>query len=59
MTAVGYNVWKYCYVEKIGELWYICYPDCTKAYHQGYKTQGWATRVLNELILHMDSRNDL
>lgn len=38
-----------CYVENINGLWYIMWPDCSKAWSQGYKTQVWATRTLNWL----------
>jgi hypothetical protein len=39
-----------CYVEKNENgLWYICWPDCTRAWSQGYKTRSWATRTLNFL----------
>lgn len=38
-----------CYIEKIGELWYICYPDCTKAWIIGYRSQQAATTVLKWL----------
>ncbi len=38
-----------CYIENINGLWYIMWPDCTKAWDKGYKTLGWATRTLNWL----------
>jgi hypothetical protein len=38
-----------CYIEYVNGLWYIKWPDCTKAWDQGYKTRGWATRTLRWL----------
>lgn len=39
-----------CYIEKLNdERWYIMWPDCTKAWSQGYESRSWAVRVLNQL----------
>lgn len=39
-----------CFIEQYpNSLWYIVYPDGTKAWRQGYKTNSWASRVLNWL----------
>ena len=44
------NQYKFCHIEQMNNgLWYIMWPDCTKAWDQGYKTSGWATRTLNFL----------
>lgn len=37
------------HIECINNLWYICNPDTTIAWNQGFKTRGWATRTLNWL----------
>lgn len=43
-------IYRQCYVEQHENgLWYVMYPDCTRAFHNGYKTKGWATRTLNWL----------
>jgi hypothetical protein len=42
-------MYKSCYIESINGRWYIMWPDCTKAWDQGYKTRGWAVRMLNYL----------
>ena len=36
-----------CHIENINGSWYILWPDSTKAWPHGYKTRGWATRILN------------
>jgi len=39
-----------CYIERLYDgLWYIMWPDGTKAWGQGYKTRAWAVRVLNNV----------
>lgn len=39
-----------CHIEKLNDdRWYIIWPDCTKAWDQGYKSRGWAVRTLNWL----------
>jgi len=38
-----------CYIENINGFWFIMWPDCTRAWDQGYKTLGWAKRTLNWL----------
>jgi hypothetical protein len=44
-------MYRYCHIEQMGDgLWYIMYPDNTKAWRSGYKTHGWATRTLNWLL---------
>jgi hypothetical protein len=43
------NQYKFCHIEHINNLWYIMWPDCTRAWDQGYKTSGWATRTLKWL----------
>ncbi len=44
------NQYKFCHIEQMNNgLWYIMWPDCTKAWSQGYKTLGWAKRTLNWL----------
>jgi len=46
----GMIMYNQCYIEQqSNNLWYICWPDCTKAWDQGYKTRAWATRTLNWL----------
>ncbi len=42
-------MYKSCYIESINGRWYIMWPDCTKAWDQGYKTRSWAVRMLNYL----------
>jgi hypothetical protein len=42
-------MYKSCYVESNNGRWYIMWPDCTKAWDQGYKTRSWAVRMLNYL----------
>ena len=42
-------MYKSCYIELIDGLWYIMWPDCTKAWAQGYKTRKWAVRTLKSL----------
>jgi hypothetical protein len=43
-------MYNYCHIERYSNgLWYIMYPDNTKAWSQGYKTASWATRTLNWL----------
>jgi hypothetical protein len=42
--------YRFSHIEQLSDgLWYIMWPDCTKAWRQGYKTRNWATRVLNEI----------
>jgi hypothetical protein len=44
-------MYRYCHIEQMSNgLWYIMYPDNTKACPTGYKTSGWATRTLNRLL---------
>ena len=43
------SVWSECYIECVNGKWGIYWPDCTKAWEQTFKTQGWATRTLNWL----------
>ena len=42
-------MYKQCHIEEQNGLWYIMWPDCTRAWSQGYKTRGWASRTLNWL----------
>jgi hypothetical protein len=43
-------MYKTCYIEQASNgLWHIMWPDCTRAWPDGYKTKGWATRTLNWL----------
>lgn len=40
-----------CYIEQQNDgKWYICFPDGSRADYQGFKTKGWATRVLGGWI---------
>ena len=42
-----------CYIEKFTDgdgLWYIRFPDGTRAWDQGFKTRAWATRTLKWLL---------
>jgi len=42
-----------CYIEQdTNGLWYITWPDCTRAWGQGYKTSAWAKRTLNWLKMN-------
>jgi hypothetical protein len=47
-----------CYVEKINDLWYIMYPDCTKADYHGYRNRGSAQRMLNYFIKEEKKKNE-
>lgn len=38
-----------CFIEQVHNLWYIKWPDGSKAWTQGYKTRGWAKRTLEWL----------
>lgn len=38
-----------CFIENVNGIWYIKWPDGAKAWSQGYKTKGWATRTLKQL----------
>jgi hypothetical protein len=38
-----------CHIEEMNGLWYIMWPDNTRAWTQGYKTRSCATRTLNWL----------
>lgn len=43
-------MYRSCFIEQHeDQKWYIMWPDNTKAWCAGYKTRGWAKRVLNEL----------
>lgn len=43
--------WHQCHIEQSynNNHWYICWPDGSRAWDQGYKTRGWAKRTLNWL----------
>lgn len=41
------NSYKYCYVEKYNGLWWISYPDGSKAWPDGFKTQREAMETLD------------
>lgn len=44
------NSFSFCYVQQLPDSkWYIMWPDCTKAWSDGYATKGWATRILKWL----------
>jgi hypothetical protein len=42
--------YKQCHLEKINNLWYIMFPDQTKALIYGYKTYMQADNMLWDLI---------
>jgi hypothetical protein len=39
-----------CYIECVNDLWYIMWPDGTKAWNTGYKTRACATRTHKFLV---------
>lgn len=38
-----------CHIEYVDGQWGIYWPDNTSAWPDKYKSQGWATRTLNQL----------
>lgn len=44
------NLYGQCYIDQYNGLWWVRFPDGSKAWDTGYKSRGWAQRTLRQLL---------